>query len=172
MTKTNQPSTTSARLSSDSAVEQTVVQFAEQLGRLIGTAQARADGLLDRKALEGQLASIRDAAAELLEQVTGAPRPGARASNAAKPDVAKPDAAKPKAAQSNAAGKPSARRSSGRKGTPKAAARKAAARSRGPVDAPGKRHRKPAPTARGVKHSDERIAKLRTAAANRQRRGG
>lgn len=36
--------------------------------------------------------------------------------------------------------------------------------------APGKRRRKPAPTMRGVKKSDERIPKLRTAQAVRQRR--
>ena len=39
-----------------------------------------------------------------------------------------------------------------------------------PVRAPGKRRRKPAPTLRGVKKSDERISKSRTAAAVRQRR--
>lgn len=39
-----------------------------------------------------------------------------------------------------------------------------------PAHAPGKRHRKPAPKMRGVKKSDERIPKLRTAAAVRQRR--
>lgn len=39
-----------------------------------------------------------------------------------------------------------------------------------PARAPGKRRRKPAPTMRGVKKSDERIPKLRTAAVVRQRR--
>ena len=136
MTKSTQSASTSASSSADSAVEQTVVQFAEELGRMIGTVRARADGLLDRKALQAQISRIRDAAADLLERVADrAPGRAARKSNA--------------------------RKSSGRKG---------AARSRGPVDAPGKRHRKPAPTAHGVKKSDERIAKLRTAAANRRRR--
>jgi hypothetical protein len=36
--------------------------------------------------------------------------------------------------------------------------------------APGKKHRKPAPTMRGAKKSDERIPKMRSAAAVRQRR--
>ena len=36
--------------------------------------------------------------------------------------------------------------------------------------APGKRHRKPAPSERGVKHSDERIPKSRVAKQVRQRR--
>jgi hypothetical protein len=39
-----------------------------------------------------------------------------------------------------------------------------------PAHAPGKRRRKPAQTMRGVKKSDERIPKLRTAEAVRQRR--
>jgi hypothetical protein len=39
-----------------------------------------------------------------------------------------------------------------------------------PAHAPGKRRKKPAPTMRGVKKSDERIPKMRTAAAVRQRR--
>jgi hypothetical protein len=46
------------------------------------------------------------------------------------------------------------------------AARKAA----DPARAPGKRRRSPSPSLRGVKKSDERIPKLRTAAAARQRR--
>jgi hypothetical protein len=45
-------------------------------------------------------------------------------------------------------------------------------RSGGVVDAPGKKHRPPVPTAKGVKHSDQRIAKLRTANEVRQRRKG
>jgi len=44
------------------------------------------------------------------------------------------------------------------------------ARSGGTVDAPGKKHRKPAPSERGVKHSEESIPKMRTATAMRQRR--
>ena len=39
-----------------------------------------------------------------------------------------------------------------------------------PSRAPGKRRRKPAPSLKGVKKSDERIPKLRTAQAVRQRR--
>jgi len=46
----------------------------------------------------------------------------------------------------------------------------AGARQADPAHAPGKRRRKPAPTLRGVKKSDERIPKMRTAAAARQRR--
>ena len=39
-----------------------------------------------------------------------------------------------------------------------------------PAHAPGKRHRKPGPTKRGAKQSDERIPKMRTAQAARKRR--
>ena len=44
------------------------------------------------------------------------------------------------------------------------------ARKADPARAPGKRKRKPAPSLVGVKKSDERIPKMRTAAAARQRR--
>ena len=46
----------------------------------------------------------------------------------------------------------------------------AATRTASPAHAPGKRRRGPAPSARGVKKSDQAIPKLRTAHAVRQRR--
>ena len=61
----------------------------------------------------------------------------------------------------------------GRKGAKRKGGKAApAARTRqaDPSHAPGKRRRKPAPSMKGVKKSDERIPKLRTAAAVRQRR--
>jgi hypothetical protein len=54
------------------AMEQRVVAFAEQLGRIAGTLRAKAAGWLDREALTKQIASVRDSAAELLEQLAGA----------------------------------------------------------------------------------------------------
>ena len=45
-----------------------------------------------------------------------------------------------------------------------------AARKADPARAPGKKRRKPAPSLVGVKKSDERIPKMRSAAAARQRR--
>ena len=128
------PPASAASPTSDSAVEQKVVQFAEQLGRIIGTVQAKTDGWLDRKTLTAQISSIRDSAADLLEHVAGM--------------------------------------SEGSSTGASSQASSAATRSRGPVDAPGKKHRKPAPSVRGAKHSDERIAKLRLAEANRHRRSG
>ena len=49
-------------------------------------------------------------------------------------------------------------------------ARAAFAQRADPAHAPGKRRRKPAPTMKGVKKSDQRIPKMRIAAEARQRR--
>ena len=43
-----------------------VLAFAEQLGRIAGTVQAKADGWLNRETLTRQIAGVRDSAAELL----------------------------------------------------------------------------------------------------------
>ena len=53
------------------AMEQRVVAFAEQLGRMVGTIQAKAEGWMDRETLNKQIASVRDGAAHLLEQLAG-----------------------------------------------------------------------------------------------------
>ena len=60
------------------------------------------------------------------------------------------------------------RKASSAKG--KTPARAASARQADHAHAPGKRRRKPAPSIKGLKKSDERIPKMRTAAAARQRR--
>jgi hypothetical protein len=52
------------------AMEQRVLAFAEQLGRMAGTIQAKAEGWMDRDTLNRGIASVRDGAAELLEQLT------------------------------------------------------------------------------------------------------
>lgn len=52
-------------------MEQRVVAFAEQLGRMAGTFQAKTEGWMDREALKKQVASVRDEAAELLEHLAG-----------------------------------------------------------------------------------------------------
>ena len=51
-------------------IEQRVVAFAEQLGRMVGTVQGKAEGWMDRDALNKQITSVRDSAAELLEQLS------------------------------------------------------------------------------------------------------
>src|SRR5690242_14592555 len=51
-------------------LEQRVLAFAEQLGRIAGTAQAKTAGWMDGDALKKELARVRDGAAELLQQLT------------------------------------------------------------------------------------------------------
>jgi acetylornithine deacetylase/succinyl-diaminopimelate desuccinylase-like protein len=50
-------------------MEQRVLAFAEQLGRIVGTVQAKAEGWMDRDALSEQIASVRDSASDLLDQL-------------------------------------------------------------------------------------------------------
>src|SRR5437016_3523615 len=54
------------------SLEQHVVEIAEQLGRLAGSAQAEADNWLDQPNLKQQLTRIRDRAASLLERFAAA----------------------------------------------------------------------------------------------------
>jgi hypothetical protein len=142
-TATSNTSSTSATPSAD-AIEQRVIAFAEQLGRLVGTVQARADGWLDVPALQEQVTRIRDGAASLLSQLGAGRNPLGR-----KPPVK----AGARATAANATG----------------ATRPGGGRSGGKVDAPGKKHRKPAPRTPSVKHSDEMISKGN--AARQMRRG-
>jgi hypothetical protein len=50
-------------------VEQRVIAFAEQLGRIAGTVQAKAEGWMDRETLTEQIGRVRDGAAALLKQL-------------------------------------------------------------------------------------------------------
>lgn len=130
------------RLSSSTSndqLEQRVVAFAEQLGRLAGTVQAKAAGWFDRETLTQQMSGIRDGAADLIARLAGG-------QTAERPD----DAPAPVTAR-----------------VPKA-------RSGGKVDAPGKKHRKPAPSDPAIKTAANRVAKMkpaRTKAATTKRRG-
>ena len=65
-------------------VEERVVAFAEQVGRLVGTVESKAEGWLDRKALDDQLTQIRDGATELLNHLGGALKSGRAATAPAK----------------------------------------------------------------------------------------
>ena len=65
------------------SVEQRVVALAEQVGRIVGTVQAKAEGWFDRKALSDQFASVRDSAADMVKHLAGA------AKNSLKPARAK-----------------------------------------------------------------------------------
>ena len=60
-----------------------MVAFAEQLGRMAGTLQAKAEGWLDRETLTKQVASVRDSATELLEQLAGGAMKGSKRNLAA-----------------------------------------------------------------------------------------
>jgi hypothetical protein len=122
------------------AIEQRVVALAEQLGRFVGTVQGKADGWMDLPALQEQVTRIRDGAAGLLSQLRTGPAP-----QGGKPS-------------GKTAVRAKATRTTGTKAT-----RATVGRSGGKVDAPGKKHRKPAPSTRGVKHSDETIPKSNAA---------
>jgi hypothetical protein len=119
------------------AMEQRVVAFAEQLGRIAGTVQARAEGWMDRDALNKQIASVRDGAAELLDQLAGSVTSITR--------TAKKAATTAAAATSKAASK---------------------GRSGGVVDAPGKKHRKPTPADPRAVAADAKRANMRSSQAS------
>ena len=131
-------------------VEQKVVALAEQLG--VGSwarSQAKADGWLENEAVQKQLGQIRDGAADLLEHVKGAGavvRQAAAKSASAAKISAKPVAVEP-------AEPPTKRLAS----APSAVRRSKP--SRGAVDAPGKRHRRPPPQERIDKRMGEPVGK-------------
>jgi hypothetical protein len=62
--------TTSPDTRSADALEARVLAFAEQLGRIAGTVQAKTAGWMDGDALKKELARVRDGAADLLQQLT------------------------------------------------------------------------------------------------------
>jgi len=100
-----------------SQAEAKVVALAEQLGWFLGTARAKAEGWIGNEKVRKELTSIRDGAAKLLQHIEAAARSARMESD--RPKAAPKPAGKPKTAALNV--KP----------------------DRGPVDAPGKRHRKP-----------------------------
>jgi hypothetical protein len=120
----------------DTNVEQRVVAFAEQVGRVVGTVQAKTEGWLDRKKLAEQITHVRDGAADLLKHLSSG-----------NGQTSTPAVTRSKAADPNG-------------------------RSGGRVDAPGKRHRKPVPSTKGVKHSDTRVAKMHSVNENPTRNRG
>ena len=115
------------------AMEQRVIAFAEQLGRIYGTVQAKAEGWMDRETLNTQIASVRDGAAELLAQLSDG--------------VTKLTGTAPKKA--TAAASPTSK-----------------GRSGGLVDAPGKKHRKPAPKDKRAIAADAKRSNMRSAKAS------
>jgi hypothetical protein len=110
-------------------IEQRMLAFAEQLGRIVGTVQAKAEGWMDRDALNQQIAGVRDSASELLDQLK------TTVTNAATGDSASGSGSGEAAKNNNGAKAPT--KSTGDKS--------ARLRTRGLVNAPGKKHRKPMP---------------------------
>jgi hypothetical protein len=175
MAKRTENSTRVEAGSTGDSMEKRMLAFAEQIGRIAGTVQAKAEGWMDRDTLNAQISSIRDSATDLLQQIGGGKKTAAssatasekRSANRATSSARPAKTARPKA---TAAGP--ARRGVGGTKTPPAAKMKAAAggktptkmgaastsgsaanasdggrrRSGGAVDAPGKKHRGPMPS--------------------------
>jgi len=64
------PSAPSGASTTD-VLEERVLAFAQHLGRIAGTVQARTSGWIDGDVLKKELARVRDGAADLLHQLTG-----------------------------------------------------------------------------------------------------
>ena len=75
---------TGATMTADT-MEGRVLAFADQLGRIAGTVQAKSDGWLNRETLTRQIAGVRDGAAELLEHLGVGGTPGKKAPAKATP---------------------------------------------------------------------------------------
>jgi hypothetical protein len=69
------------------SVDQRVVAFAEQVGRIVGTVQAKAEGWFDRQALSDQFASVRDSAAEMVRHLASTKKAPVKASHAKAADA-------------------------------------------------------------------------------------
>jgi hypothetical protein len=141
--KANEAPGTTGRLDAN-GVEQRVVAFAEQLGRMVGTVQAKAEGWMDRDVLNAQVRGVRDSAADLLKQLAGD-----ETAASAKPRPV------PGERKSAASGKPAPAKMPAGSASNRGAG---GGRSGGVVDAPGKRHRKPIPNPAAAMASNTRAA--------------
>ena len=149
--KAAQKDQTEATGTTSDLIEKNLVAFAGQLGYLVGTIQSKAEGWLDREALSKEVARIRDSAAHLLDQMN---REGQLQRKAAAKRPTSPTPT-PTPTVSPASAAPATRP------------------SRGPVDAPGKRHRKPPPQESINKRMGEPTGKKmgQKSAQNRMRSG-
>jgi hypothetical protein len=138
---TERSSSTKHDTDTPTTIEKSVVAFAEQLGRFVGTVQGRAEGWMDRSALSEQVTTVREAAARLLDQLAE------RSSGSDNEHAAQ--APQPERVQK---------------------------RSRGAVDAPGKKHRRPMPADPRAKSTASQATRTRrtrpTAKTNRGRGRG
>lgn len=148
------------------------IALAEQLGRIAGTLEGTAESWLNRQSLADQLTRVRDGAAEMLESLASGAERGRAAATAASGSVQTMAAdVRRKASQALAAAAAGRAAQKGARGKKAKAAKPVASVQRSdPSRAAGKRRRKPGPSVPGLKKSDERIPKMRTAAAARQRR--
>jgi hypothetical protein len=154
------------------AMEQRVVAFAEQLGRMVGTVERKTTGWLDMTALSDQVTRIRDGAADLLSHLgrsEGASQgdPSDGSDSVAESQV--PDTASHTATSTERVSKVRVRKTASPR-TVKPRSASTSGRSREHVAAPGKAHRKPPPSVAGVKHSNEEIAKAGATDRNRRTR--
>ena len=154
---------------STSDFEKRILAFAEQIGLIAGTVQAKTEGWLDRDKLNAQLASIRDSASDLLEEI-GTSKPVAAMKRGVQ-----------MASDRASAGAKTSKRPAASRARPSAAGRvaggkKGRGRSGGVVDAPGKKHRGPVPSASAApgksRGEGSRLAKLKVANMNRTQRRG
>ena len=191
MAKRKENSTRGEAGSTAESMEQRVLAFAEQIGRIYGTMQAKAEGWLDRDKLNTEIEGIRASAANLLAQI-GAKNPAAGGSGTTRAAKGSPATTRPvKSARPAEDSAPAPKRAAagkkaagGKKPTKMGAAstsgatgtRKGAGRSGGAVDAPGKKHRGPMPSesaATGAPRGEgSRIARLKAANLNRMQRRG
>ena len=171
--------------SGSESAEDRVIALAEQLGRIVGTMQAKAGGLLDRDALMQQISQVRDGATHLLEQfgvgvAAGAGEKEDTTSASADKQQGAASRSTPSRQSTNRTQQPKSRGAAG--GRQKASGEGSAStgrqnnqpttrgRSGGVVDAPGKKHRKPVPNEVRAHAADTgRLAKLKMVNANRRR---
>jgi hypothetical protein len=79
--------------------EEKIEEFAEDLGRLLGTARAKAEGWIgQRQRIAKQLSEISETAAGLYQQLMGGSAPAPQKRRGRKPKAAKSTAAKSTAA--------------------------------------------------------------------------
>ena len=139
-----------------SEISSQAVALAEQLGRIAGTIEGTAEKWMDRASLTDQLTAVRDRAAQLLDSLAGRVVQGRQTARKEGAQARAAEVASTANKGNNAANKGNSARAS--KNRPDLA------------HAPGKQHRKPAPTVHGAKHSDMRIPKAKASAAARHRR--
>jgi hypothetical protein len=170
--------------SSSGSAEDRVIALAEQLGRIVGTMQAKAGGLLDRDALMQQISQVRDGATHLLEHLgVGGGQPGTGTTDGEAQQAPQPSSTRAKnTGQDGSRSRQQSRRADTGGGRQKATAEASAGagrqnnqpatrgRSGGVVDAPGKKHRKPVPNEIRVNAADTgRLAKMKIVNASRRR---